>query len=114
MSKGFRPTTAIRTNIPSGRGVVCQALVLTVPSHTAVLVLAGIELIFFTEASMRLRFGFVLKTAMIIQGRFCYCRTTALHHQEASEHVNHIAARRNQIRRLVPAAVRKTAQGSQK
>ena len=39
----------------------------------AVLVLAGIELIFFTVASMGLCFGFVLKTVLIIQGCFCYC-----------------------------------------
>ena len=38
-----------------------------------VLVLAGIELIFFTVASMGLCFGFVLKTVLIIQGCFCYC-----------------------------------------
>jgi len=37
-----------------------------------VLVLAGIELIFFVVASMRQCFGFVLKTALIIQGCFNY------------------------------------------
>lgn len=31
----------------------------------------------------------------------------ALYHQEASDHVNYIASRRNGIRRLVPAAIRK-------
>ena len=36
-----------------------------------VLVLAGI--IFFIVASMGLCFGFVLETALIIQGCFCYC-----------------------------------------
>jgi len=37
-----------------------------------VLVLAGIELISFTVASMGLCFGFVLKTVLIIQGCFSY------------------------------------------
>ena len=37
-----------------------------------VLVLAGIELIFFMVASMGLCFGFVLKTVLIIQGYFSY------------------------------------------
>ena len=37
-----------------------------------VLVLAGIELIFFTVAGMGLCFGFVLKTVLITQGRFSY------------------------------------------
>jgi len=36
----------------------------------SVLVLAQIELIFFTEASIRLCFGFVLKTVLITQGCF--------------------------------------------
>ena len=39
----------------------------------SVLVLAGIELIFFTVASMGLCFGFVLKTVLITQGCFIYC-----------------------------------------
>ena len=38
-----------------------------------VLVLAGIELIFFIVASMGLCFGFVLETVLIIQGYFSYC-----------------------------------------
>jgi len=38
-----------------------------------VLVLAGIELIFFPVASTGLCFRFVLETALIIQGCFCYC-----------------------------------------
>ena len=38
-----------------------------------VLVLAGIELIFFIVASMGLCFGFVLETVLIIQECFCYC-----------------------------------------
>ena len=38
-----------------------------------VLVLAGIELIFFIVASMGLCFGFVLKTVLIIQGCSPYC-----------------------------------------
>ena len=38
------------------------------------LVLAGIELIFFIVAGMGLRFGFVLKTVLITQGCFHYCR----------------------------------------
>ena len=38
-----------------------------------VLVLAWIELIFFIVASMRLCFGFVLETVLIIQGCFRYC-----------------------------------------
>ena len=37
-----------------------------------VLVLAGIELIFFTVVSMGLCFGFVLATVLITQGCFCY------------------------------------------
>ena len=40
---------------------------------TPVLVLAGIELIFFIVASMGLCFGFVLKTVSITQGCFRYC-----------------------------------------
>ena len=39
----------------------------------SVLVLAGIKLIFFIAASMGLWFGFVLKTALIMQGCFRYC-----------------------------------------
>ena len=39
----------------------------------AVLVFAGIELIFFVVASMGLCFGFVLETVLIIQGCFSYC-----------------------------------------
>jgi len=39
----------------------------------SVLVLAGIELIFFIVASMGLCFGFVLKSVLIVQGCFCYC-----------------------------------------
>ena len=39
----------------------------------SVLVLAGIELIFFIAASMGLCFGFVLKTVLITQGCFSYC-----------------------------------------
>ena len=39
-----------------------------------VLVLAGIELIFFIVAGKWLCFGFALKTVlMIVQGCFCYC-----------------------------------------
>ena len=38
-----------------------------------VLVLAGIELIFFIVASMGLCFGFVLETVLITQGCFSYC-----------------------------------------
>ena len=38
-----------------------------------VLVLGGVELIFFTVASMGLCFGFVLGTVLIIQGCFHYC-----------------------------------------
>ena len=38
-----------------------------------VLVLAGIELIFFTVASMGLHFGFALETVLIIQRCFPYC-----------------------------------------
>jgi len=38
-----------------------------------VLVLAGVELIFFIGASAGLCFGFVLKTVLIIQGCFTYC-----------------------------------------
>ena len=41
--------------------------------YPSVLVLAGIELIFFIVASMGLCFGFVLKTVLIIQGCFRYC-----------------------------------------
>ena len=39
----------------------------------AVLVLAGVEFIFFIVASMGLCFGFVLETVLITQGCFCYC-----------------------------------------
>ena len=42
-----------------------------------VLVSAGIVLIFFTVASMRLRFGFVLKTVLIIQGCFLLLLSSA-------------------------------------
>lgn len=38
-----------------------------------VLVLAGIESIFFTAAGMGLCFGFVLATVLTIEGRFRYC-----------------------------------------
>ena len=38
-----------------------------------VLVLAGIEFIFFIVASMGLWFGFVLKTVLIMQRCFSYC-----------------------------------------
>ena len=38
-----------------------------------VLVLAGIELIFFIVACMGLWFGFVLETVLITQGCFSYC-----------------------------------------
>ena len=38
-----------------------------------VLVLAGIELVFFVVAGMGLCFGFVLKTVLITQGCFRYC-----------------------------------------
>lgn len=37
---------------------------------TAVLVLAGAELIFFLVANLGLCFGFVLETVLIIQGHF--------------------------------------------
>jgi len=37
------------------------------------LVLAGVELIFFIAASMELCCGFVLETVLIIQGCFSYC-----------------------------------------
>ena len=37
------------------------------------LVLAGIELIFFSVAGMGLCSGFVLETVLMIQGCFCYC-----------------------------------------
>ena len=37
------------------------------------LVLAGTESIFFTVAGMRLCFGLVLETVLIIQGCFSYC-----------------------------------------
>jgi len=39
-----------------------------------VLVLAGVELIFFIVAIMGLCFGFVLETVLVIQGCFSYCR----------------------------------------
>ena len=39
----------------------------------AVLVLAGIELIFFIVAGMGLCLGFVLETVLIMQGCFRYC-----------------------------------------
>jgi len=48
-------------------------------SFLSVLVLAGIELIFFTVASTRLRFGFVLKMVLIIQGYFCYYYVVFIH-----------------------------------
>ena len=46
-----------------------------------VLVLAGIELIFFTVASMELCFGFLLKTVLIILGCFSYCWAVLTHSQ---------------------------------
>ena len=47
----------------------------TVPKHfyQGVLVLAGIELIFFTVAGMGLWFGFVLETVLITQECLGYC-----------------------------------------
>jgi len=45
---------------------------LLVKSFTSVLVLGGVELIFFTVASVGLCFGFVLKTVSITQGRSSY------------------------------------------
>ena len=39
----------------------------------SVLVLAGVQLIFFIVAGMGLCFGFVLKTVLVTQGRFSYC-----------------------------------------
>jgi len=38
-----------------------------------VLILDGIELIFFTVAGKGLRFGFVLETMLITHGCFSYC-----------------------------------------
>ena len=43
------------------------------PLLEGVLVLAGIELIFFRVAGVGLRFGFVLETVLVIQGCFSYC-----------------------------------------
>lgn len=40
----------------------------------SVLVLAGVKLVFFTVAGMRLCFGLVLETVLIIQRCFPYCR----------------------------------------
>ena len=54
----------------------CGALALqmcTAIRHVSVLVLAGIELIFFMVASVGLCSGFVLKTVLVTQGCFCYC-----------------------------------------
>jgi len=41
--------------------------------HISVLILAGVQLIFFIGAGMGLRFGFVLKTVLVTQGRFSCC-----------------------------------------
>ena len=41
--------------------------------YASVLVLSGVELIFFTVADRGLCFGFVLKIVLIIQGCFSYC-----------------------------------------
>ena len=50
-------------------------------SYVVVLVLAGIELIFFVVACMGLCFGFVLQTVLMIQGCFSYCWAVLTQHQ---------------------------------
>ena len=44
---------------------------------------AGIELIFFIVASMGLRFGFVLKTVLIVQGGVLVAAEQGLHRVKA-------------------------------
>ena len=55
------------------KSVLFQCLPQPEANLLAVLVLAGIELIFFIVASMGLCFGFVLETVLITQGCFSYC-----------------------------------------
>lgn len=50
-----------------------SVLCIGVEPYSGVLVLAGMEFIFFTVASMGLWFGFVLETVMITQGCLRYC-----------------------------------------
>ena len=50
-----------------------QLNIIAVRSFTGVLVLAGIDLIFFLVAGAVLGFGFVLETVLIMQGCFRYC-----------------------------------------
>lgn len=47
----------------------------SINTYSVLLVLAGVEVIFFIVASMGLYFGFVLKTGVITQGYFCSCWT---------------------------------------
>lgn len=50
-----------------------RCIFLTNSNLYTLLVLAGIRLIFFTEAHMGLWFGFLLEAVLIIQGCFHYC-----------------------------------------
>jgi len=54
---------------------------LTVPRKNPVLVLAGIELIVFVAAGMRLCFGFLQKTLLTTQGCFSHCWAVLTHSQ---------------------------------
>ena len=67
---------SIRKNITASlrreKNYTCRCVPHRIP-FKGVLVLAGIELIFFTVASTELCFGFVLKTVLIMQRCFCYC-----------------------------------------
>ena len=63
-----------RNQMGSAVNTASSGLPSALPSaFLSVLVLAGMELIFFIVASMRLCFAFVLKTVLIMQGCFSYC-----------------------------------------
>ena len=63
----FSPATDVSySSIPVKQLVVLCGILSPLPTRCAVLVLAGIDLIFFTVASRGLWFGFVLKSVLII------------------------------------------------
>jgi len=64
----FLPTYLITVNVV---GNFSEALLST--SYVSVLILAGVELIFFIVSSIRLCLEIVFKAVLIIQGYFSYC-----------------------------------------
>jgi len=64
----FLPTYLITVNVV---GNFSEALIST--SYVSVLILAGVELIFFIVSSIRLCLEIVFKAVLIIQGYFSYC-----------------------------------------